>query len=78
MKMKLARTLLTFIAAAALMAGGCATSGDENAATTHNGPALGGPNGSIKLDKFDNLGYSRPKQCAAIPTGSGGAEYRTI
>jgi hypothetical protein len=58
MKMKLARTLLTFIAAAALMTG-CASSGDENAATTHNGPALGGPNGSISPANPFGLGIGR-------------------
>jgi hypothetical protein len=59
MKMKLARTLLTFIAAAALMAGGCASSGDENTATIRHGPALGGPNGSISPTNPFGIGLGR-------------------
>lgn len=58
MKMKLARTFLAILAAAVLMAG-CATSGDENAATIRNGPVLGGPNGSISPANPFGLGVGR-------------------
>ena len=58
MKMKLAGAFLAFVAAAALMTG-CATSGDENAATIRNGPALGGPNGSISPANPFGLGLGR-------------------
>jgi hypothetical protein len=59
MKKKLARAFLAFLAAAALPAGGCATSGAENAATVRNGPVLGGPNGSISPANPFGLGLGR-------------------
>jgi len=58
MRIKFARVFLPLLTAAALMAG-CATSSDENAVTTRNGPVLGGPNGSISPANPFGLGLGR-------------------
>ena len=57
-KVELTRALIAFVAAVALMTG-CATSGNENAATVHNTPALGGPNGSISPANPFGVGLGR-------------------